>query len=383
MIAPIYQDISRRLEQYIKDHALTGKLPGTRQLSRELGCHHVTLSKAIHLLEQRGLVEVCGVHGVFVRNRPERPVRHVLALVDTSQETPDGRALLARLNAFLKDYGYSMIGIRFDESLFDENPRLLLNFPVDGFLFRQSTLKDMEADLLRQEGIPAVSCACKFGFGWLDQIDCDHETGYRFMLERLKAAGHRRIGWIEFGRCPDYRPYLENIRSYFQAGLGDDFDPELLFIRETNVDCWNVWGEKYCRVYCEHALAHWFSLPEPPTAVIVPSLELCVDMVSKLEETGLRIPEDMSLMCVRYGSDYPAGFRISGLHYDEEKMLFWAVRRLLKRLQSPSIKTRILLKAPVIHRGNSVAAPPVRVTGSKIRLKNCISQNNKERNQLS
>ena len=189
MIAPIYQDISRRLEQYIKDHALTGKLPGTRQLSRELGCHHVTLSKAIHLLEQRGLVEVCGVHGVFVRNRPERPVRHVLALVDTSQETPDGRALLARMNAFLKDYGYSMIGIRFDESLFDENPRLLLNFPVDGFLFRQSTLKDMEADLLRQEGIPAVSCARKFGFGWLDQIDCDHETGYRFMLERLKAAG--------------------------------------------------------------------------------------------------------------------------------------------------------------------------------------------------
>ena len=57
MIAPIYQDISRCLEQYIKDHALTGKLPGTRQLSRELGCHHVTLSKAIHLLEQRGLVE--------------------------------------------------------------------------------------------------------------------------------------------------------------------------------------------------------------------------------------------------------------------------------------------------------------------------------------
>ena len=105
MLAPIYQQIAVRLESYIREHRITGQLPGSRQLSRELGCHHVTLSKAIRLLVEKGLLENRGVRGVFIRNakKPARPSYHVLALVSSMHETPANRELLAKINTFLEE----------------------------------------------------------------------------------------------------------------------------------------------------------------------------------------------------------------------------------------------------------------------------------------
>ena len=55
MAAPIYKTLSQKIENYIVDNNIRGKLPGTRQLSREFGVHHVTLLKALHLLKKKGL----------------------------------------------------------------------------------------------------------------------------------------------------------------------------------------------------------------------------------------------------------------------------------------------------------------------------------------
>ena len=352
MISPIYREISTKLEQYIKEHGITGKLPGTRQLSKELGCHHVTISKAIHLLEDKGLLEIRGVRGVFVRTRncPPRPLNHVLALVDSMQETPAGRDLLKKMNSFLKDRGFNMIGIRFDESLFQQNPRLLLNFPVDGFLFRYSSLRDIQANLLHEAGIPMVSCARKFGFDWLDQIDCDHEAGYRMLLKKLLDAGHRRIAWIEFDRVPDYRPYLEMVKGCFRSCLGEFFDPELMFVRETKSECCNREGGGCLRNYAERALQYFFSLSQPPTAIIVPGIGLCRELCNVLARMQLRMPEDISVMAIAHmrGSSGPdPKFAVPGLYYDEDRMLMWGIRRLLERLQDPEIGPEKILIPPV------------------------------------
>ncbi len=351
MIEPIYQKISAQLEQYIREHGISGKLPGTRQLSRELGCHHVTLSKAIHLLEQRGLLENRGVRGIFVRRdeKPPRPARGVLALVSSLDETPAERELMVKINRFLKDFHYSMISIHFEESLFLENPRLLLNFPVDGFLFRLSSLRKTQSQLLRQEKIPAVSCVLQHGeMNWLDQTDCDHAAGYALLLQKLRAAGHRRIGWIEFGRIPEYQPYLEAVRGYFQAALGPDFDPDLMFIRERDNEMLERYGQDYNRVYCERALVHFFRLKNPPTAIIVPRMDLTIELCQLATRAGIRMPDELTVMYVSHGlpSVRPP---LSGVEFDEEEMLLWGVRRLLERLKNPDLEPAKYLVPPVFH----------------------------------
>ena len=358
MFAPIYQQIAVRLESYIREHGITDRLPGTRQLSRELGCHHVTLSKAIRLLAEKGLLENRGVRGVFVRGtkKPVRPINHVLALVSSMHETPANRELLAKINQFLKDYHYSMIGIRFDEALFRENPRLLLNFPVDGFLFQMSCLRRVQAKLLHQERIPTVSCVLQWGMDWLDQTDCDHAAGYALLLEKLRAAGHRRIGWIEFGRIPEYQPYLDAVRGYFQTSLGTDYDPDLLFIRERVEELFARHGKDCCRIYCERALVYFLRLKEPPTAIIAPRLEFARELCQLLPMAGIRVPDEMTVMYVSHGlaSVKPP---LSGVEFDEEKMLFWGIHRLLKRLRDPGLEPEKYLVPPVFHAAGP--APPL------------------------
>ena len=360
MITPIYRKISERLEAYIREHGITGKLPGTRQLSRELGCHHVTLSKAVRLLVEKGMLENRGVRGVFVREhkQPRRSVYHVVALVDSLHETPTGRERLARLNAYLKPYGNSILGIRYEESLFQENPRLLLNFPVDGFLFRFSSLRVAQAKLLRDEGIPAVSCSRRYDADWLDQADCDHAAGYGMMLERLMETGHRRIAWIDFGAVPDYRPYQQAVADYFKEHLKEFFDPGLIYVRETMSEYRNFYGERYLPVYFGRALADLFSRPSLPTAIIVPSVSHCNALCSLLAEMKLRVPEDVTVMCVNHGGNRNRLIRpVPCVEYDEDAMLGWAIRRLMARLREPGLPAEVFLSSPVFHDPDRVASP--------------------------
>ena len=284
MIAPIYHELSEKLERYIAENGITGKMPGVLKLSRELGVHHVTLSKAMRLLEKKGLLSINGTKGTFVTERTEKRPRHrVLALVGANTEQADCKELLAKLNEYSLESGYNVIGITFEEQLFQRNRRLLLNFPVDGFLFRMSSLRKEHAELLRQENIPIVSGARKEGYPWLDQTDCDHDAGYSMLLDSLIALGHRRIVFLEFDRIEEYRFYLNNIRRVFQRKLGSAFDPELFYTKETGYDLWREYGEEYWNLYPKHAVRHWFSLPEPPTAIIAP-LPLTVRMRGILEQ---------------------------------------------------------------------------------------------------
>ena len=93
MIAPIYHELSEKLERYIAENGITGKMPGVLKLSRELGVHHVTLSKAMRLLEKKGLLSINGTKGTFVTERTEKRPRHrVLALVGANTERRTARS---------------------------------------------------------------------------------------------------------------------------------------------------------------------------------------------------------------------------------------------------------------------------------------------------
>lgn len=354
MIVPIYQNLSEKLEKYIAENGITGRMPGVLKLSRELGVHHVTLSKAMRILEQKGLISINGTKGTFVnQSSVKRPRHHVIALVGANAEQGDGKEILAKLNEEARKSGYNIIAVTFEEELFQRNKTILLNFPVDGFLFRMSSLRREQAELLRREEIPMVSGARKEGYPWLDQTDCDHYAGYSLLLNRLINLGHRRIAFLEFDRVPEYRFYLDNIRHVFEEKLGDAFDPELFYTKSRGRDLWNEFGEPYWEVYAERALKHWFSLPEPPTAIIAP-LSLIIRIDNILEKMKIRVPQDVSLMFVSHSSEIRQE-QFSGILYDEYEMLLWGFRRLVERLNGTSVEPRQYFQKPFFREGRSIA----------------------------
>lgn len=300
MIIPIYQELSESLEQYIADHGITGKMPGVLKLSRELGVHHVTLSKAMRLLEKKGVLSIQGTKGTFVvEPKNLRPKYHAIALVGVNAEQTESKKILARLNRIAGESGYSVIGITFESELFQKNRALLLNFPVDGFLFRMSSLRNEQAEILRKEGIPMVSGARR-NEDWLDMTDCDHDVGYGLLLDRLMSLGHRRIAFVEFDRPPEYHFYLNHVRQIFQQKLTTDFDPELFYAKFMGRDLWLQYGEEYWNICCRRALNHFCAQENPPTAIIAP-FPLAYRIREQLEtERNLRVPEDCSVAFVSH-----------------------------------------------------------------------------------
>lgn len=352
MIVTIYHKLSEQLEKYIAENGITGRMPGVLKLSRELGVHHVTLSKAMRLLEKKGILSINGTKGTFVNKlSDQRPKHHVIALVGANAEQVESKEILANLGEAARKSGYSVIGITFEEELFQRNKTLLLNFPVDGFLFRMSSLRKEQAELLRREKIPMVSGARKDDYPWLDQTDCDHDAGYRLLLDRLISLGHRRIAFLEFDRVPEYRFYLNNIRRVFEEKLGDAFDPELFYAKEKGRDLWLEYGEAYWSIYPARAMKYWFSLPEPPTAIIAP-FPLLFRIRNLAGEMGLRVPQDLSFMFVSH-SYKPECIDFSGIAYDENDMLSWGLHCLLDRLNGKEMGPQHYFQKPVFQEGKT------------------------------
>ena len=140
MITPIYHSLSEKLEEYIHDRGLSGRLPGLGPLSREFGVNQLTMSKAIRLLEEKGLVTINGTRGTFVNEeRRSRPVYKVIGLVGVTK-LDERDYILDNLEPYAERSGYHLLGITGSMELFATRTQLLTTFPVDGLIFCYSSL---------------------------------------------------------------------------------------------------------------------------------------------------------------------------------------------------------------------------------------------------
>lgn len=360
MAAPIYHDLSIKIKQYIKDNDLTGKLPGTRTLSKIFKVHHVTLSKALHLLETEGFVTFNGTSGIYVtQHEAAKTHYHALAMVGCNMEYSWTRKILTDIRKELSDFSYDLLGITFEKELFLNNKKILFNFPVDGFIFRFSSLRNEQAKLLMQAKIPFVACARRKDLPEIDQTDCDHDYGYGLLLDKLIKLGHRKIAFCEFGRVPEYQRYLKDIYNLFKEKLGSDFNSDYFYVRETGLELWEKYGEEYWNIYPTRAVEHFLSLKEPPTALIAPA-PLFRRIYNILSDKKIRIPEDISMMCMSYTDEKLPETDVSGIVYDEKKRLTWAVMRVAEKIKNPDLPAAQYLQKPIFNQGKTVTVPPAK-----------------------
>lgn len=156
---------------------------------------------------------------------------------------------------------------------------------TDGVVLLLADRKSAHLRELRNHHIPFVVVDPLGELGPDDlSVTATNWAGGKAATEYLLSLGHRRIGALlgpdDF---PCNRDRLAGYRSALEtAGLSAD--PDLI-----RYGSWHVEP-------AHTEMAQLLSLPDPPTAVFVGNDEQCFGVYRALDENGLRIPEDVSVV---------------------------------------------------------------------------------------
>jgi len=155
---------------------------------------------------------------------------------------------------------------------------------VDGVALNPSKVKVEDLSHLLLADIPIVLIGTQIDHPDLDVVMVDAVQGSIDVVQYLYEIGHRRIGIVGGSRSTSsgllrYQGYCQGLKKY-----GLPIDTQLITEREFTYD-----GGQKC-------MQELLSLPEPPTAVFATSDVMALGAMMAIEEAGLRIPDDISLV---------------------------------------------------------------------------------------
>jgi LacI family transcriptional regulator len=223
----------------------------------------------------------------------------------------------------------------------------LLEKQVDGLLFMGGAVTDDHIQAFKTSSVPIVLCATADEHNQMPSVDIDHEKAAFDAVNVLIQNGHRDIAMISgslhdpaygYARYQGYRKALE------EAGIP---------IRDDYVRIGNYRYESGIE-----ATKHFLGLPQRPSAIFAATDEMAIGAIHTLQDCGLRIPEDVSVISVdniRMASMVrPTLTTVAQPMYDIGAVSM----RLLTKLMNKEVKdgdmTQVILPHEVIYR-NSVA----------------------------
>ncbi|MQY36672.1 HTH-type transcriptional repressor PurR [Streptomyces sp. RB17] len=278
------------------------------------------------------------------RSLSERRTRTVGVLLN-DMRNPWFVELLDGLNARLYDNGLHMLLAdgHLNRRLGEDLTRTFTELRVDG-LIAVGTLQDPQALRSAAGLVPTVVASTREPvLPGVDIVANDDEHGARLATEHLIGLGHRHIAHIAGrGAVGDLR------RRSFEAtmrehGLGDT----------TVVEQGDLTEEGGYR-----ATVRLLSRAPRPTAVFAVNDMTCVGALSAAEETGLRVPRDLSL--VGYDNTYLSRLRhlwLTTVDSAGHEVGRRAAQRLLDRIDAPDRPREVDLATPVLEVRGTTAPP--------------------------
>ncbi len=194
--------------------------------------------------------------------------------------------------------------------------------PLDGVVLL--AVSDRRAvEEVSEIGLPVVVADHSFDDLPVDCVDLDSESGSVLAVEHLAGLGHRRIGFMGNPR-PEYNParYRGYLRGMADAGL--DVEERFLVRGKPSL----AGGYELMHGLLEEGR-------ELPTAFVSYGSTMVVGAMRALEEAGLRVPGDVSMIGVGsrwFTNVYP---RVTIVAAEAHLLGIEAVRILLARLAEP------------------------------------------------
>ncbi len=152
---------------------------------------------------------------------------------------------------------------------------------VDGIIMSSVDFDESIYNTLVENGIPFVLTGPVLSNHKINYVSVDNLEGAKKAIKHLIELGHERIGYMS----GDYASYLNKLRlqGYREALEANNIkiDKELVFKEniEKNID-------KFMKMKSE----------DKPTAIFTFNDYMALDYMEKLEEKGIKIPEDVAVV---------------------------------------------------------------------------------------
>ncbi len=277
-------------------------MPTIHDVAKRAGVAPITVSRVINnsgyvSKETRECVEAAIAELGYVPNMLARSLRskrtHTLALVLTDITNPFWTTVARGVEDAANDGGFNVILCNTDESETEQAKYLtvLLQKQVDGILLVPARSTAEPVELIQKQGVPVVVLDRRVPHAQVDVVRGDSERGAYRLIGLLLTLGHRRIAMLAgpqtvstaVDRVAGYR------RALAEAGL--DADVELIY-------------------YGEYTQAGGYEMTQQvltttpwPTALFAANNFIAIGALRALRDAGLRVPEDMALVCF---DDLPA-----------------------------------------------------------------------------
>lgn len=212
----------------------------------------------------------------------------ILSLLITDITNPFYTSLARGAEDSAKKLGYRLLFGNSDEDYIKEQDYvdMILSTRVDGVLFAPAgdgSLKNLEK--LRAHNIPFVILDRAVPGIESDIVSGDSRQGARNLVDYLVSLGHRRIALVN------------GSLDVSTARLRYEGYAEALQLQGIALDEDLVIHKSYREYKDEDQLARLLDLPAPPTAIFAANNFLAVGVIGALRKRGIRVPEDMSVVC--------------------------------------------------------------------------------------
>lgn len=212
----------------------------------------------------------------------------LLSLLITDITNPFYTTLARGAEDAAKKFGYKLLFGNSDEDYAKEKDYvdMILTTRVDGVLFAPAGDGSFEhLQQLQKHRIPFVTLDREVPGIESDIVLGDSKEGARKLVEYLIGIGHRRIAIV--GGSPDVSTARLRYQGYAEA----------LKLNDVPLDEALVFHHGYRDFHDDAALDRLLGLPQRPTAVFAANNFLAVGLIEALRLRGLRVPDDLSVVC--------------------------------------------------------------------------------------
>lgn len=164
-------------------------------------------------------------------------------------------------------------------------------------------------DQILKAGIPLI-CFNRVNFDYpVPKIIADNYQGAFTAASKLIASGSSRIGIIVGNRrCPIYEEIVKGVKQAVYK-VGRAWNPE--YVVNCNLDHSSM----------EHAIEYFFSMPNPPDAMIVGRPQNALHLIHRLKEMNISVPNDIPIVaCGSFEYNTYISPSISTIEVDSNRM---------------------------------------------------------------
>jgi LacI family transcriptional regulator len=356
--APLYQQVQSLIHEHIAEGRLSegDRLPSLKQLSDEMGIAYATVARGVRTLVENGVLEARAGSGTQVAP----PSLHRL---DESSQTDGKTGIIGYIGSNTAEephnFYYLSIVAGIESVAFGQEKRLmLLNRDsnvgwdkVDGIL-----VQDGNPQRIIEALPPKVPCVCLLRTtSGVAGVLADDYNGARLGVRHLAELGHRRIAYLVQETVSSSVPSIRQRVNGFRDALHEaGIVPGEKWLHGPNKNL----AQDYMR-WGYQSMSQWLERDFKAsgfTAVFMQIDLVAIGAIKALQEAGLRVPEDVSVLSFD-GTPVCQLFSptIAAVAVPLHRIGATAMELLARQISSGKASDETIILPPVLQNGESVA----------------------------